>query len=61
MERKIVDSLLAWKNKPSKLPLLLQGARQVGKTYTLLTFGKRYYKNAAYFSMEESREIPAIF
>jgi len=61
MERKIVESLLAWKNNPAKLPLLLQGARQVGKTYTLLSFGKQYYKNVAYFSMEESTEIPAIF
>lgn len=61
MERKIAKDLLAWKNKPDKLPLLLQGARQVGKTYTLLSFGKQYYKNVAYFSMEESREIPAIF
>ncbi|MDR1158012.1 MAG: ATP-binding protein [Oscillospiraceae bacterium] len=61
MERKIVKDLLAWKNKPDKLPLLLQGARQVGKTYILLSFGKQYYKNVAYFSMEESREIPAIF
>jgi predicted AAA+ superfamily ATPase len=61
MERKIVESLLAWKNNPDKLPLLLQGARQVGKTYTLLSFGKRHYKNVAYFSMEESKEIPAIF
>lgn len=61
MERKIAKDLLAWKNKPDKLPLLLQGARQVGKTYILLSFGKQHYKNVAYFSMEESREIPAIF
>jgi predicted AAA+ superfamily ATPase len=61
MERKIVNSLLAWRNNPDKLPLLLQGARQVGKTYTLLSFGKQYYKNVAYFSMEESKAIPAIF
>jgi predicted AAA+ superfamily ATPase len=61
MERKIVKDLLAWKNNPEKLPLLLQGARQVGKTYTLLSFGKQCYKNVAYFSMEESTEIPAVF
>ncbi|MDR3296431.1 MAG: DUF4143 domain-containing protein [Clostridiales Family XIII bacterium] len=61
MERKIVKSLLAWKNKPDKLPLLLQGARQVGKTYTLLSFGKQHYKNVAYFSMEDSMETPAVF
>ncbi|MDR2919125.1 MAG: ATP-binding protein [Tannerella sp.] len=61
MERKIFEKLFEWKNNPSKQPLLLQGARQVGKTYTLLSFGKGNYKNVAYFSMEESREIPAIF
>ncbi|MDR1891790.1 MAG: ATP-binding protein [Oscillospiraceae bacterium] len=61
MERKIVKDLLAWKSNPDKQPLLLQGARQVGKTYTLLSFGKQYYKNVAYFSMEESKGIPAIF
>jgi hypothetical protein len=61
MERKIVNELLFWKNNPNKQPLLLQGARQVGKTYTLLSFGKEHYKNVAYFSIEESREIPEIF
>lgn len=61
MERKIVKELLAWKNNPKHMPLLLQGARQVGKTFTLLSFGKKYYKNIAYFSMEESGEIPAVF
>ena len=61
MERKIIKDLLAWKKKPARQPLLLQGARQVGKTYILLSFGKQYYKNVAYFSMEESKEVPAIF
>jgi len=61
MERKIVNDLLSWKEKPDRQPLLLQGARQVGKTYILLSFGKKHYKNVAYFSMEESIEIPAIF
>jgi predicted AAA+ superfamily ATPase len=61
MERKIVKRLLSWKNSRNRQPLLLQGARQVGKTYALLSFGKRYYKNVAYFSMEESIEIPAVF
>ena len=61
MERKIVKELLKWKDNPDKMPLVIQGARQVGKTYTLLSFGKQYYKNVAYFSMEESSEINAIF
>ena len=61
MKRKIVKDLLLWKNNPKKQPLLLRGARQVGKTYILLSFGKEHYKNVAYFSMEESKEIPAVF
>jgi len=61
MERKIVKSLIEWKNNPEKLPLILQGARQVGKTYTSLSFGKEHYKNVAYFNMEESGDIPEIF
>ena len=61
MERKIVKDLLAWKANPQKKPLLLQGARQVGKTYSLLSFGKEHYKNTAYFSLEESGEFTAVF
>jgi predicted AAA+ superfamily ATPase len=58
MERKITESLLTWKRKPDKQPLVLQGARQVGKTYTLLTFGKRYYKNVAYINLDPIWRIP---
>ena len=61
MERKIDNDLIKWKNQPNRLPLLLQGARQVGKTFTLLSFGKQNYRNVAYFSMEESGEIPSVF
>jgi len=61
MERKIANDLLSWKENPNKQPLLLKGARQVGKTYILLSFGKECYKNVAYYSMEDSRELPLIF
>ena len=61
MERKIEKLLLSWKNRPSRMPLIIYGARQVGKTFTALTFGKAYYKNIAYFNMEDSDEITAIF
>jgi len=61
MERKISKKLLAWKNNPKRMPLLIYGARQVGKTYTALTFGKTYYKNTVYFNMEYSGEITSIF
>ncbi|MCK9312835.1 MAG: ATP-binding protein [Methanocorpusculum sp.] len=61
MERKIVKQLIKWKHNPKKMPLLIYGARQVGKTYTALTFGKQYYKNTVYFNMEGSDEVAAIF
>ncbi len=61
MERKIVERLVSWKNKPQRMPLVIYGARQVGKTYTALTFGKNHYKNTVYFNMEGSSEIASIF
>ena len=61
MERKITEKLIAWKNSPRRKPLIISGARQVGKTYSALTFGKKHYKNTVYFSLEDSREVQAIF
>lgn len=61
MERKISKQLSDWKNSPRRMPLLIHGARQVGKTYAALTFGKTCYKNTVYFNMEESGEISSIF
>ena len=61
MERKILNKLIKWKNSPKRMPLLIYGARQVGKTYTALTFGKQSYKNTVYINMEGSTEIAAIF
>lgn len=61
MERKIEKKLVDWKNSASRLPLILQGARQVGKTYSLLQFGRKYYKNTAYFNFESSNDLHTIF
>lgn len=61
MERKIEKKLVNWKNSSSRLPLILQGARQVGKTYSLLLFGRKNYKNTAYFNFESSSELHGIF
>lgn len=61
MERKIIEKLIDWKNSPRRKPLIITGARQVGKTYSALMFGKEHYKNTVYFSMEDSREVQAIF
>ena len=61
MERKIENKLLERKNSTNRMPLLLYGARQVGKTYTALTFGKKHYRNTVYFNLEDSSEAAAIF
>ena len=42
MYRKQLENLALWKNSPYRKPLIVQGARQVGKTYTLLEFGRVY-------------------
>lgn len=61
MERKIVNKLIEWKNSSKRMPLLIYGARQVGKTYSALSFGKQYYKNTVYFNLEGSTELASIF
>lgn len=45
MYRKIIGFLEIWKESPHRKPLILQGARQVGKTYSLLEFGRKHYEN----------------
>ena len=61
MERKIEKIILEWKNSRRRMPLIIKGARQIGKTYTALMIGKKYYKNTVYFNMEDSQEIVNIF
>ena len=61
MERKIEKIILEWKNSSRRMPLIIKGARQIGKTYTALMIGKKYYKNTVYFNMEDSQEIVNIF
>lgn len=61
MERRSYSSLLTWKRSPQRKPLILQGARQVGKTYLLKDFGKREYENVAYFNFEESPQLHSLF
>ena len=56
MERFILKNLLEWKDSPYRKPLILKGVRQVGKTWILKEFGKRYYENTAYFNFEENEE-----
>jgi len=62
MERKLMSELLKWKDKSNRKPLLLEGARQVGKTYLLKDFGRRYFKNVAYINFQNpSKELVELF
>lgn len=61
MKRTIIAQLKAWKNSPLRKPLILSGARQVGKTYILKEFGKQEYENVAYINCDGNQEIAHIF
>jgi len=62
MRRKLMDDLIRWKSDPERLPLLLEGARQVGKTFLLKEFGRENYQNTAYVNFQIPAEgIPEIF
>lgn len=61
MERLILKALLKWKNSRHRNPLILKGVRQVGKTWVLKEFGRRYYENVAYFNFDENEEYKQFF
>lgn len=61
MERFILNKLLDWKISPYRKPLILKGVRQVGKTWALKEFGRRYYENTAYFNFDENEEYKQFF
>jgi len=61
MYRKEMDSLLAWKNSPDRKPLLLKGARQVGKTWLMKEFGKTAYRNTVYIDFFNNLQARKIF
>lgn len=61
MERSIMKNLVAWKNRADRKPLILLGARQIGKTYILKEFGKREFKNVAYISCDNNAMVQDLF
>ena len=61
MYTKIFKYLKEWKENPYRKPLILQGARQVGKTHSVLTFGKQEYENVAYFNFETDTRLKETF
>uniref|UniRef100_UPI003FEE6CDA ATP-binding protein n=1 Tax=Leyella stercorea TaxID=363265 RepID=UPI003FEE6CDA len=61
MERSIYSSLKKWKESPTRKPLILQGARQVGKTYILKEFGAREYSEVVYINCDDNNDMQNMF
>lgn len=61
MERKIEAFFIKWKKDIIRKPLILYGPKQIGKTFTVLNFGKNEYKNVVYFNTENNPEIVSLF
>lgn len=61
MERKIEAELIAWKNSTARMPLVLHGARQVGKTFVVKKFANEHYANFVYLNFEANAQLQAVF
>ena len=61
MQRNIYNQLLRWKNKKTRKPLILNGARQVGKTYILREFGQNEYQKVVFFSLDRDQKVREVF
>ena len=61
MKRNVLSKLIDWKNKKNRKPLILNGARQVGKTYILREFGSQCYEKMAYVNCDKNKMLEKIF
>ncbi len=61
MQRNALYNLIEWKSDPERKPLILRGARQVGKTWLMKEFGKSQYTNFVYFNFDEDDALKSIF
>lgn len=61
MERNLFGKLEGWKNKKKRKPLIIQGARQVGKTWIMKEFGKRYFKDTIYINFDNNEVMKNVF
>ena len=56
-----MEKLVSWKSKKNRKPMILKGARQVGKTWLMKEFGKRYFKYTAYVNFDNNRHMKDVF
>lgn len=61
MERSLMQELIAWKERPGRKPMILKGARQVGKTWLMKEFGRRYFAKTAYVSFYNNQRMKRVF
>ena len=61
MCRNAIDDLIKWKSDPERKPMVLKGARQVGKTWIMREFGQTCYDSFAYFNFDEEDELKSLF
>ena len=61
IKREIISKLEAWKNEPERSPLIIQGARQIGKSWVVTEFGRSHYKHIATFNFDKQEELKGIF
>jgi predicted AAA+ superfamily ATPase len=61
MKRTVYKKLVNWKNSSNRKPLILKGARQVGKTYLLMEFGKNEFQKIHYLNFQKNKELGEIF
>jgi predicted AAA+ superfamily ATPase len=61
MKRKAYETLLEWKDSPNRKPLIIQGARQVGKTFLMKQFGEGEFRHVAYFNFESQPSLAKVF
>lgn len=61
MKRNAIQDMVKWKNDEERKPLILRGARQVGKTWLMKEFGRNHYRNMVYFNFDEDDDLKSIF
>ncbi|NLV98861.1 MAG: ATP-binding protein [Clostridiaceae bacterium] len=61
MQREAMTRLIEWKNEPDHLPLIIRGARQVGKTWLMQEFGRNYFNKVAYINFENNSRMKTLF
>ena len=61
MDRYKMEDLNKWKNSTNRKPLIIRGARQVGKTWLMQEFGRKYYEKCAYINFDDNTRMNSLF